>query len=542
MANHDLSFFVFYLMSVAVAMIAVAGMGGAASVYYASVPVLFCISFLTALIFGSCHVVNRQVNSRLRRGKIGNALLFYRSAKRGNFLLSVLPAILFGIFCIPLATALGERYSYLVILSLLPALVFGSQLGPFFGYLMSVGLTRLVRICLSVLSVTTIAFSLIAMAFLSDKAEGIRLLLRKQELIYVYAGAGLGLGISAALLLTFILAGILCMFVSRELKSQEEPLSIDRDEKAREVLPYYLRLLLPSIVLSLIFFFVLFFNYRVGFATHAGAGSLSFNMNTWGGFAGGTLPILILAAGLILLPFTAMPERFSRAFYNDRKNVLNHEFCLTMRLMGYVGFPISLYLFGAAKPIIQILHAGFGQAAKDGAILNLKLSCGSAFLLALAVLAVMVFSAASYEAVALVCAGTAAAADVLLYLILVNTLHFSIEAVGLSFLVFLLVFDVMALILGRQELLAATGLSYFYDWRLILLSAVIPLVPVVLLNDFMTEEIIPVGGAILLLMLYTVLYVLFSILLQAADLRNVSKIPGGKYVVSFAQLLGVTRK
>ena len=58
----------------------------------------------------------------------------------------------------------------------------------------------------------------------------------------------------------------------------------------------------------------------------------------------------------------------------------------------------------------------------------------------------------------------------------------------------------------------------------------------------MTYEIIPVGGVILLAIVYTVLYMLFSILFQAADLLNVSQIPGGKYVCLFAKLLGVIRE
>ena len=51
-----------------------------------------------------------------------------------------------------------------------------------------------------------------------------------------------------------------------------------------------------------------------------------------------------------------------------------------------------------------------------------------------------------------------------------------------------------------------------------------------------------VGGVILLAIVYTVLYMLFSILFQAADLLNVSQIPGGKYVCLFAKLLGVIRE
>ena len=215
---------------------------------------------------------------------------------------------------------------------------------------------------------------------------------------------------------------------------------------------------------------------------------------------------------------------------------------MTLRLLAYLGIPVSLFLFGAAKPIIQICHSGFGQAAKDGAILSLKLSCGSAFLLAMAFFWILLLLATGYQAVLLVSFVIGAVVQTAAYVLLLSVLPFPIEASGLALFFFLLAFNLSALILGRRELLAQTDLSFLQDYVLILLAGIVALIPVELLNDFMTYEIIPVGGVILLAIVYTVLYMLFSILFQAADLLNVSQIPGGKYVCLFAKLLGVIRE
>lgn len=542
MANHDLSFCLLYLAALSFTVFAAAGTQGAASVYYACVPLAFCLLFLAALIFGGSDIVAKQVGLRMRRGKIGDAMLFYRSARLSTFLFSFIPAVIFGCLCVQTATALGERYSYLAILSLLPALVFGSQLGPSLGFLLSVGLSGVVRFLLGFLSAATVVITLILTAFASGKAAGIGLLLRKHQLIYVYAGAGLGLGISAALTLTFLISAVLCFLVSRNIKSREEPLAIDRDEHLSEVLPYYCRLLLPSLVPAILAAVLFYIDYRIGFAEYAGDGSHAINMNTFGGFFGGCLPVLVLAACLVFAPFSAMPARFYRLLFNQKKKTMRYEFSMTLRLLAYLGIPVSLFLFGAAKPIIQICHSGFGQAAKDGAILSLKLSCGSAFLLAMAFFWILLLLATGYQAVLLVSFVIGAVVQTAAYVLLLSVLPFPIEASGLALFFFLLAFNLSALILGRRELLAQTDLSFLQDYVLILLAGIVALIPVELLNDFMTYEIIPVGGVILLAIVYTVLYMLFSILFQAADLLNVSQIPGGKYVCLFAKLLGVIRE
>lgn len=542
MANHDISFYLLYLAALSFAVFAVAGMQGAASVYYACVPLAFCLLFLAALIFGGSDIVARQMGLRIRRGKIGNAMVFLRAARLVTFLLSAVPAGIFGVFCVQTATALGERYSYLTILTLLPALLFGSQLGPSLGFLLSVGLSGVVRFLLALLSGATVVITLILTAFASGKAEGIGLLLRKHQLIYVYAGAGLGLGISAALALTFLVAAVLCFLVGKNLKSREEPLAIDRDEQLSEVVPYYLRLLLPCAVPAILTAILFSMDYRIGFARAAGDGSHALNVNTFGGFFGGCLPVLLFAACLIFAPFTAMPARFYRLLFNQKKKAMRYEFSMTLRLLAYIGIPVSLFLFGAAKPIIQICHGGFGQAAKDGAILTLKLSCGSAFLLAMTFFWILLLLATGYQAVLLLSFAIGALVQTVFYVLFVSALPFPIEASGLSLFFFLLAFNVSALVLGRRELLAQTDLSFFQDFALILLAGAAALIPVELLNDFMTYEIIPLGGVILLAIVYTVLYLLFSILFQAADLTNVSQIPGGKYVLLFARLLGVVRE
>ncbi|MGN1023657.1 MAG: hypothetical protein ACI4OJ_09170, partial [Lachnospiraceae bacterium] len=200
------------------------------------------------------------------------------------------------------------------------------------------------------------------------------------------------------------------------------------------------------------------------------------------------------------------------------------------------------FLFGAAKPIIQICHQGFGQSAKDGAVLTLKLSAGSAFLLALALFFILLLAVTGYQGILLCAALLGGVGQTIAFVILERSLPYPIEAMGLALFFFLLFFDLSALILGRRELLAGTDLSFFQDMALILLASVVALIPVELLNDFMTYEIIPVGGVILLAIVYLVLYLLFSILFQAADLLNVTLIPGGKYVILFAKLLGVYRE
>lgn len=542
MANRDLSFFLLVPAAVSITVFAVAGTQGAASVYYASMPLAFCLLFLAALIFSGADIAARQVGLRIRRGKIGDAMLFYRLARLGTLVLSLIPAIAMGCFGVPLATAMGERYGYLTMLALIPALVLGTQLGPSLGFLLSVGLSGVVRGLLLVLAAATLVLTLFATSFCAAKAQGISLLLRKQELVYVYAGAGLGLGISAALVLTVLLSAIVCLLVSRNLKSREEPLAIDRDEKAGQVFPYILRLLAPALCLCILMFVLFFVDARIGFSNAPGTGNRTFNMNTFGGFFGGCLPVLAFAGCLVFAPFSAMPQRFYRLLSNQKKKTMRYEFSMTIRLLAYIGIPVSCFLFGAAKPIVQICHQGFGQAAKDGAVLTLKLSAGSAFLLAIALFFIFLLAVTGYQGILLIAALLGGVGQTAAFLVLERALPYPIEAMGLGLFVFLLIFDLAALILGRRELLAETDLSFFGDIGLILLASAVALIPVELLNDFMTYEIIPVGGVILLAIVYIVLYLLFSILFQAADLLNVTLIPGGKYVILFAKLLGVYRE
>ena len=63
-------------------------------------------------------------------------------------------------------------------------------------------------------------------------------------------------------------------------------------------------------------------------------------------------------------------------------------------------------------------------------------------------------------------------------------------------------------------------------------------IPLELLNDYLLMVLPAVIAFLVMLGVFWILYVVLSIFLRAADLRNLHRIPGGSWILDLAVLLG----
>ena len=532
---HTVSYFV-YLIGISLVCLVISGTTGTDSLYYGGIPVFLAAFYLTVVTAGTEKRLAGFLKTRLRRGRITDAILFFECAMAVSLCAGVLLAIVFYAASTGLARLLfGEPLSSLSLCTLAPMFVFASAYGTLKGFLESTGLRRMSVLSMYALSVLSVVLGTALGISWNERGEKVALLLQNSHYGCVYAAAGTVFGLTAAMFAVFVFL-LLCSIISlRALRSREDTLRIDHDEQMSGIIPFYIRSMLPAVLSAFLPGISLIVSQRI--AAAPSEADQGVRMAGWGSWIGISFPVILLTACACYCVFAYVPAGMVLDFEKRRYATLRKRYVITLRLLGYIAIPASCFLFAAARPIIQIFHGGLSEAARDIAVQTLRLGFFSTCLLSVILLLLTYCVKAGRPAIAIIGGIAGTALQTLFLLVLTRVLPDGIIAVPLSLTAGLVVtWFIMATLSGR-ELLRFSDSSWMTDWMLIFAAALLAGVPVLLLNNLVVDKVIAIGGMILLLILYTFLFVLLSLYLRAADLVNIRRIPGGRYIYRLARIL-----
>lgn len=94
----------------------------------------------------------------------------------------------------------------------------------------------------------------------------------------------------------------------------------------------------------------------------------------------------------------------------------------------------------------------------------------------------------------------------------------------------------LAVFCKRSSLRGLKG-GWVPDVLLITFSSAAAAVPIVLMNNFLTGQDAAVPAILILGVIYIALYVILSLLVHAADLRNITKVPFGRLIYLAAKAM-----
>ncbi len=506
--------------------------------FYAGFPLCLTASYLVMFIAGGASEVRYQISNRLRKARFYDAMLFYRAAQLSALVIGIVVTFLFTVGAIFVSRFIfGIRNSYLALYYLSPAILLGSFIGNMRGILEAVGLKKLSRLSVYLMTILTALFSILFSALGASRGVQIGALLRNAGYEAVYTAGGFCAGLSAAVFVTFLFLLVVSHFAVKSIRERVDDLGIDNDEQFRELFRYYLYRLSPYAVVGFVPAILLIIDYRI-YTTSIEDFSATMYLAEWGGFMGITFPFILIVCIVIAMLFTGDIAIMANNYIREKYRKMSIRFSMVMRLAGYLAIGLTFYVFGAAKPFVQIFHGGLFGGATDGAVLSLKYGAPLVFLATMMFVVGMVFWMSYNQNLVMVSFIFGAAVQTGAMYILLHVTDLGMSAVPISLDVFGLGFLGAAYFLGRRELFARHDPSWLIDDAMCVFCALIAMAPVIMLNDYMTTEVTAFFGVLFLLALYVVVYVVLSIFLNCVDLGNIERIPGGALILRLAAAFG----
>lgn len=528
-----------YLCALSVVSLVLSMTQGTSAMFYAAFPLWLSAAYLGMSIAGTTAFMRRQIQTRVKRRHFNDAMQMYRASMLGALTLGTFMTVLYTMASQVIAShVFGIRDSYLVLYAMAPAVLCGSFIGNLRGILEAVGFKHISRISMVLMSVLTVVLSVVFSVSMATRGEKVGALLMNSGYKAVYVAAGVGMGISAAVIITFIVLLVMSHLAVRYIKEREDYLGIDNEEQFRELLVYYYTKVTPYLLPYILPVLMLILDYRFYMGTIESATAADYH-SEWGGFVGITLPLVILLIVAFAALFTREVERMTAEFIKESYKRLRLRFSMVMRLSGYLLIPAVFFIFGAAKPFVEIFHGGLYGGASDGAVLTLKYISPLLFLGTTMIITGMFYWTGYYQSLVIVSLLFGTAFEIGAMSILVNT-GLGMNAVPIALDIFAAAYLCCAYYLGKRQILARCDSGWILDDLMVLFAAAIAAVPVILLNDIMTEQIYPLIGVIVLFVIYVPLYVTLAILLGCTDYGNIKRYPGGKYIVQLAIMLGRT--
>lgn len=510
---------------------------GTSSMFYAGFPMWLSAAYLVMNIAGGTSEMRRQIQTRIKRHHYNDAMQVYRASMLGALTTGVIMTLLYTVAAQFTATSLfGIRDAYLVLYTMAPAVFCGSFIGNLRGILEAVGFRRVSHISMLLMSVLSIILAIVFSFRMAVRGEKVGALLMNTGYKAVYVAAGVGIGISAAVVITFVFLLVMSHLAARYIREREDYLAIDNEEQLRELYVYYYTKVGPYALIGFLPALLIIIDYRFYIGSLDGATAADYH-SEWGGFMGITLPLVMLLLFACSALYTKEVERMTAEFIKESYKRLRLRFSMVMRLSGYLLIPLSFYTFGAAKPFVEIFHGGLYGGATDGAVLTLKYMSPLLFLGTTMLITGMFYWASYYQSLVMVSLLFSAAFELGAMSILVGV-GFGMNAVPIALDIGAAAYLCCAYYLGKRQILARCDSRWILDDILVAFSAAIAAVPVILLNDIMTTQILPLIGVIILLAIFAALYVVIAIMLGCTDYGNIVRYPGGKYIVQIAILLG----
>lgn len=534
---------------------------GGEVLFYAGFPMLSAAAVSGACLTSFDSFSAQQIRIRMERKRFSNALIFYHSANRLGLVLAVILFLVFFALSSFLGTVLlGYPLVGPVFRSFAPGICLLGLIGILRGFLRGIGKERMARLSLWIQTALFLVFGICVGIYGSIAGQKVSVLLRNDGIRAVYCACGIGIGFSISSVVIFLvllfLSSLAAGRIRHERDDRDDLFAVDNTEDGRELFRYCTRCILPSGIPALICLLGFLVGYRLWLNAQSSQQNLV--ISRWGGFMGAGYPIVTGCALAAAMPFTAQitalvrdaervrdagrPENAgdhrsaSRAAVRSRRKALCSRLSMTLRLSAYVSIPLSAFLFGAAKEIIG-MFPNLTFRSIESAVLTLKAGSFQVFLLQSGILMLVWFWRAGSRRMAIIALSAGFFAQIVMQVIL-NLAGVGVVLNAWSLDLFLLVYLVVLYCLGKTELIRGMRLSWLMDDALIAVCALLSVIPVELLNDYLLLVMKAFPAFVIELVVFYVLFIILSIVLRAADLRNIRRIPGGGLIRSVAVLLG----
>ena len=475
----------FFFLCVLVSAAAVSRLTGTDTVYYVFFPLSVCLAYLTAFLFAGSSFTAQQIGVRLSRSHYNDASLFYRSSLAASVVTGLLTADLFtGI------------HAYLLLYLAGAVCFLGSVLAVMHGFLQGAGLSSVSSASMTVHGVLSLGFMTAGAMIGNTNGISVGRLLRNAQYQPIYAAAGMLAGLLASQLLYFILLLILNILVYRQLERQMDSLAIDNDERFFEAARYVFVKMLPAGVAAFV----------PQLANRIAAG----NENT-ASFKAAVTVALPVTLGLSLLIAICHSRMISVCIADSAKGKISRlqaHFSMFVRLYAYAAIPAAVFTFAAGKPIVRLFYSGMTTSEKKTCVFAMRSLSPLVFLISLCILLIQFLWNRNGKLQVLI----------------------SLTAGGICCLLSVAVFC------KRSSLRGLKG-GWVPDVLLITFSSAAAAVPIVLMNNFLTGQDAAVPAILILGVIYIALYVILSLLVHAADLRNITKVPFGRLIYLAAKAM-----
>lgn len=538
----DLVSFMLFLLTFCIIAVVFTFKDGSDVMFYAGFPMLFSAAASAFSLICVEEFTADQTQRRLSRKKYGDAVKVFFCVTRFSGICAAAGAVLFlagaGILG---GVLIGNSLMVPVLRMYAPALIALPLMGTMKGFLRGSGSQRLSRILLWLFTALFFVLGLVGGLLGAHRGSRVEALLRNEDMGAVYCACGIGIGFSAAALICAVILAAVSFFSVRRLQRssryrQEELFERQGGENPRELFSYCLERLLPGLVPAIVLSMSVMISYRMWMGAENERAAVQESL--WGGFFGVGLPVCTGLGLLLAMPFTHPVMMAVRAKMQGKRKNMRFWLLLALRLSGYVGIPASAFVFGAAKELAGIF-TNLTFKAEEAAVLTLKSGSFLIFLLQTTILVLVFYWKCGSRRIVMLAAGGAFFAGVVTLVLL------RAGGVGITMNVWPLavmgaVFLAGLYFLGKSSIIQGVDGSFMTEYILIAVCAAGAVIPLELLNDYLLMLLPPAAGFLLMLAVFWILYVLLSLFLHAADLRNLHRIPGGGWIRSLAVVLGVT--
>ncbi len=538
--DSGLTSFMLFMLSFCIISVFFSMVDGSAVMFYAGFPMIFTTASAASSLLCTCDFVSEQVEKRLLRKKYTDAAALFHCALQCAGIQAVMAFVVFFVGSgLVGRVILGSSLTGDVLKQYVPALIALPFLGVFKGYLQATGRKKTVRLSLWFLSACFLVCGVIFGIWGAGKGAKVGRLLRNDDMTYVYAACGIGDAISAVAVVTTVFLGIASFWSMRSMQRsykyrQDDLFGNDGSEDAGELRNYCIQNILggmgPAVVLSL--------GILIGFRLWCGTQSSHSNTlaSMWGGFIGIGFPVCAGLGLLAAMPFTALVTQVIRADRSGKKKLRRVRLGMLLRLSAYVGIPMSAFVFAAAKEIVAMFPE-LTFKAEETAILTLKAGSPLIFLIQTGCLVLVIYWRCSNRRVVVISGCIAVFAEVVSQVVLM------VLGVGITMNCWPLVimgsiFLIILYAAGRRSVTAGVDAGWIMDDILIVICAVIAAIPLIVLNDYLVLVMPGAAAFALMLAVYAGIYIFCSIVLHAADLRNIQRVPFGDWILQLAILLG----
>ena len=506
----------------------IAGPDGAACA--ASAIELYMLSY-TVFVVCCGHAVTTTASSRIRRGLVHDAL---RLIQYSVYLLLAVSAVVTLIVILtarPAARLISADPNVsLVLICFAPSIPALALSSPIRVYFRCCGLNGIVRITDYVFA--GLFFILTSAGALKADSYGgkVAALLHNSEMVPLYCACGALIGASCAALLGLVVLGVLFLIlhgrVTESLLMNSAP-GRGLRERASDLLRLDAYTMVPDAAAGLLALSPVLLDLMITVRTSENRAQAVAEIGAgWGG----ALSVLLLAACAAAFLFTGTARAAARDAAQDNMRGYRGRFGLFTYLHAFTAIPCALWAVSCADAIIPALAGRYATA------ISLLQLCGAGiYFLSLAILLLLLNADAGRTRRILTGALAASLGNLFVILVVRASGSGSFVGAGWAVLAYCVIFAAVLLFpdlryfCGRSAGRLRAVLS--------LLSALIAAIPAYIFCHFLTPILGGIFCMILSAVLYGGIYIIVSVMLGAADMRLVDRLPMGGALRTAADLL-----